>query len=294
VATAARTRRRYGQIAWVGIVALAALGAFWIAKRQAEGPNTAVAPPPVGLPHTPDYHSLLVDPTDPGRILLGTHVGIYESTNGGRSWTFAKLEGDDAMNLVQTSQSTIWLAGHNVFKRTTDGGATWQDVRPDGLPGLDIHGFAADPTDPSVLYAAVAGEGLYRSEDGGRTFEQVSEGVGPAVYGLAVTPRGRVLAADQRGVLASDDGGTKWTFLLEDGSVGLAVNPDDPDTILAGGRWLERSTNGGRTWQRVLDIEEGFGPIAWAPSDPDVAYTVGLDRKLYRSRDQGATWQAIG
>jgi photosystem II stability/assembly factor-like uncharacterized protein len=276
------------------VVALAASGAFWMAKQQAEGPNEAVEPPPVGLPHTPDYHSLLVDGADPNRVLLGTHVGIYESMDGGRRWTFAGLEGDDAMNLVAISESTIWVAGHGVLKRTTDAGAKWDDVRPDGLPGLDIHGFAADPRlqDGSVLYAAVAGEGLYRSEDGGKTFDEVSRGVGPAVYGLTVTAGGRVFAAEERGVFGSDDQGRTWRLVLEqEGMIGVTARPGEGDTILATGPGIFRSTDGGASWDKVQEIPEGAWPVAWAPSDPERAYVVGFDRKLYRSTDAGATWR---
>jgi photosystem II stability/assembly factor-like uncharacterized protein len=286
-------RRLYARIAWIGVVALAALGAFWVAKKQAEGPNEAVAPPPAGLPNTPDYHSLLVDATDPDRVLLGTHVGVYETMDGGRRWTFAGLEGDDAMNLVRTADGTLWLAGHSVLKKSPDGGAVWEDVPPDGLPGLDVHGFAVDPADDQVIYAAIAGEGLYRSGDGGVSFEEVSKGVGPAVYGLAVTPDGRVLAAEQRGVFASEDGGTTWQILLEESVVGLAVRPGDEQTILAVGNGIFRTGDGGRTWRKVQEISEGAWPVAWAPSDPERAYVVGFDRKLYRTDDAGASWQVV-
>jgi photosystem II stability/assembly factor-like uncharacterized protein len=287
-------RRLYARIAWIAVVGLAALGAFWVAKKQAEGPNEAVAPPPTGLPNTPDYHSLLVDASDPDRVLLGTHVGVYETMDGGRRWTFAGLEGEDAMNLVRTTDGTLWLAGHSVLKKSLDGGAVWEDVRPNGLPGLDVHGLAVDPADDQVVYAAIAGEGLYRSDDSGASFEQVSEGVGPAVYGLAVTPDGRVLAAEQRGVFASDDGGTTWKTLFEANVVGLAIQPGDGRTILTTGPGIYRSTDAGATWRKVQDISEGSWPVAWAPSDPERAYVVGFDRKLYSSDDAGATWRSVG
>jgi photosystem II stability/assembly factor-like uncharacterized protein len=267
-----------------------------VAKQQAEGPNEAVEPPPVGLPHTPDYHALLVDGADPNRLLLGTHVGIYESIDGGRRWTFAGLEGDDAMNVVAISESTIWVAGHGVLKRTTDAGASWDDVRPEGLPGLDVHGFAADPRfrDGSVLYAAVAGEGLYRSEDGGENFEEVSTGVGPAAYGLAVTAGGRLFAADEGGLHASDDDGRTWRVVLEESVIGVAARPGEGDTILVTGpTGILRSTDGGARWNNVQEIPDGAWPVAWAGSDPERAYVVGFDRKLYRSDDAGATWRAV-
>jgi photosystem II stability/assembly factor-like uncharacterized protein len=287
-------RRLYGRIAWVAIVALAAAGAFWVAKQQAEGPNEAVEPPPVGLPRTPDYHSLLVDANEPDRVLLGTHVGIYESIDGGRRWAFAGLEGDDAMNLVREPDGALWVAGHGVLKKSDDGGATWADKDPDGLPSKDVHGFAVDPDDPQTIYAAIAGEGLYRSNDGGVSFEEVSSGVGPAVYGLAVTPDGRLLAAQEGGLYASDDSGTTWNVPLEAVAVGVAVSPEDADTILVTtATGIVRSTDGGATWDEVQPIPDGAWPVTFAPSEPERAYVVGFDRQLYRSDDSGATWRVV-
>ena len=279
---------------WPAIVAAVAAGAFLIAKQQAQGPGEAVAPPPAGLPDTPDYHSLLVDPADPQRVVLGTHAGLYESTDGGRSWTTAELRGQDAMNLARTPAKTVWAAGHNVLTKSEDGGETWQDVRPDGLPGLDLHGFAADPGNANRLYAAVAGAGLFVSVNGGEAFDAVSTEVGPSVFGLAVTPEGRILAADPgRGLLASDDDGSTWRLAYEGSVAGVAVSPADPQTILATGPGILLSTDGGATWRQVQTIAAGAGPVAWAPSDPSVAYVVGFDRTLYRTDDGGETWHAV-
>jgi len=160
---------------------------------------------------------LLFAATHPERIVLGTHAGLYESADGGRTWQKGPLGGNDAMNLVRTPSGRIWAAGHNVLFASDGGGRTWAEVRPEGLPGLDLHGFAADPDDGERLYAAVAGEGLYRSVDGGRTFSLVSEEVGPNVFGLSVTSTGRILAADpSSGVYASDDGGRTWALVLNE------------------------------------------------------------------------------
>jgi len=283
-------------VTWVAIGVVAAFLGLWFAKRQAEAPAEQVAPPAAGLPHTPDYHSLLVSPTDPERLVLGTHAGLYESTDGGHTWQKGPLGGNDAMNLVRTPSRRVWAAGHNVLFVSDDGGRTWSEARPDGLPGLDLHGFAADPKDGDVLYAAVAGEGLYRSRDGGRTFSLVSEDVGPRVFGLAVTTSGRVLAADPTtGVLASDDGGRTWTLVLRGPTLGVAVSPARPRSVLATGSGIFLSTDGGSRWRRVLDVDGGAGPIAWAPSDPRVAYAIGGDQPtLFVTRDGGRAWQPVG
>jgi photosystem II stability/assembly factor-like uncharacterized protein len=276
------------------LVAGAAAGAFLLAKEQAQSGSEGPAAASGGLPDTPDYHSLVVARSDPGHILLGTHAGLYESTNGGQAWTKVALEGQDAMNLASSEGETVWTAGHEVFAKSRDGGVTWTDVRPDGLPSLDIHGFAVDPKDPGRLYAAVAGQGLYRSRDAGTSFELVSKEVGGGVMALAVTPDGRILAGDmQQGLLASEDGGKKWKVVLRAGLMGLAVNPDNPETVVATGPGILLSRDGGRNWDQVLALEQGAGPVAWSASEPNVAYVVGFDKVLYKTEDGGSTWRAI-
>jgi photosystem II stability/assembly factor-like uncharacterized protein len=287
----ARSRR---SLAWV-MVALLAAGAIVaavIVKSSSNDDKTAA--PAAGLPNTPDYHSLSVSPTDPNGILLGTHDGLYRSGDGGKTWSSQGLNGRDAMNLARTGVGTLWSAGHNVFVKSSDGGRTWVDVSPNGLPSLDLHGFAVDPRDPGRLYAAVAGQGLFRSDDGGRSFGPVSSEVGGAVMALAVTPSGAILTGDmQRGLLVSRDGGKSWRQTLNEGLMGLALNPSDPTRILAGGAGILLSTDGGRTWRQRLEIPGGAGPVAWAPSNPRIAYVVGFDRTLYRSSDGGETWSPV-
>jgi photosystem II stability/assembly factor-like uncharacterized protein len=280
----------------LGAVLLLAIfsgGAFMLGRDKAqsggEGPATASG----GLPDTPDYHSLLVAPSDANHVLLGTHAGSYESTDGGRNWQRVALEGQDAMNLARSQGETVWTAGHNVFAKSSDGGASWTDVRPDGLPSLDIHGFAVDLRD-QTLWAAVAGEGLYRSTNGGESFKLVSKDAGGAVMALAVTPAGRLLAGDMgQGLLTSDNDGKDWRVAAATQIMGLAVNPDDPDLVVAAGPGILVSTDGGGTWQTALEPPDGAGPVAWAPSDPKIAYVVGFDRTLYRTSDAGLSWVPV-
>jgi photosystem II stability/assembly factor-like uncharacterized protein len=272
----------------LGLVAVLALTVF-------NGGSSSSAKLSAGLPHTSDYQSLLVDPSDPRRLVLGTHTGLYGSSDGGRHWRFDALAGKDAMNLARPAGDTIWLAGHEVFEKSVDGGRTWADVRPSGLPGLDIHGFAVDPRDPKTLYAAIAGQGLYRSTDGGSSFSAVSREVGGNVMALGIFPSGRILAGDmQRGLLESSDAGASWTAILRAQLMGLAVNPRDPRRVLGGGAGVALSTDAGHSWRSVLDLPDRVGPVAWSQSNPRLAYAVGLNRTLYRSGDGGESWQPVG
>jgi photosystem II stability/assembly factor-like uncharacterized protein len=266
---------------------LLALATFVSRTRSGE----AVRPPAVGLPRTPDYHSLLVDDNDGRHLWLGTHVGLYESTDGGRSWRAAGLEGRDVMNLTRGRDGTLWATGHNVAATSRDEGRTWVDLRPRGLPSLDIHGFAVDPG--GRLYAAVANEGLFESDDDGATFELVSREVGPTVYGLAVRS-GEIFAGDaQKGLVKSNDGGRSWRRTLEAEITAIATSPEN--RLLATGQATYLSTDGGRRWREVAGVPAEAWPVAWSPRDANVAYVVTLlpDRHLYRSVDAGASWQPV-
>jgi photosystem II stability/assembly factor-like uncharacterized protein len=286
--------RRVGFFGWLLVGAVVALGAFLLAREQATGGGEAVDPPARGLPHTPDYHALFVFPDDPDHLLLGTHVGIYESTNGGVRWRFLGLEGKDAMHFARDTEGSIWAAGHNVLERSRDGGRTWEGIEPDGLPGLDIHGFAYDSAN-ETFYAAVAGEGLYRSDDGAASFRPVSERIGPSVYAVAVAD-GELYAADRETetVYRAASDGVDWVRSLEMHTAGLSSNgrPAPDVRLLAAGDAVQLSTGDG-SWREVFDLEEGAGPVAFAPGDPDVAYLVGFDRRIYRSADGGESWNAV-
>ena len=274
-------------------LALAAAAVVAVVATQRGGDDTPTPAAAAALPDTPDYHSLLVAPADANALLLGTHQGLYRSEDGGRTWSFEGLSGQDAMNLARPSSDVVWAAGHDVLTKSTDGGQTWQDVRPSGLPGLDVHGFAVDPRNAQTVYAAIAGQGLYRSTDGGRSFAALSTDVGGAVMALAVTRDGRILAGDmEQGLLVSRDG-RQWTQALREQLMGLAVNPKQPNVVLAAGAGVFRSTDGGRAWKQTFELADGAGPIAWAPSQPTVAYVVGFDRTLYKTTDAGASWRPV-
>jgi photosystem II stability/assembly factor-like uncharacterized protein len=281
------------------LIAVAALGIVGVVIAvvvfaTSGGSKKAGPASSAGLPNTLDYHSLLVSPSDPSQLFLGTHQGLYSSVDGGHTWAAAALGGQDAMNLVRARSSVVWAAGHEVLAKSADDGRTWADVHPAGLPSLDVHGFAVDPRDGETLYAAVAGQGLYRSDDGGASFKAVSKEVGPNVMGLAVARHRRILAGDLRlGLLVSRDGGKSWTPRLRAQLLGLAISPGNPKRILATGPGILLSQDGGRTWKQVLSLPKGAGPVAWVPSAPSTAYVVGFNRRLYRSSDGGETWSTV-
>jgi photosystem II stability/assembly factor-like uncharacterized protein len=72
-------------------------------------------------------------------VLLGTHDGVYESSDGGRTWKKTTLTGSDAMSLTAAPDSSVWASGNDVLAPSS--GETWATVFPRGFPSLDIHSF---------------------------------------------------------------------------------------------------------------------------------------------------------
>jgi photosystem II stability/assembly factor-like uncharacterized protein len=205
--------------------------------------------------------------------------------------------------------------------RSSDSGLTWTRAWPDditqamgalaiGSDGVLYAGTGeANPGGGSIVYG---GTGLYRSKDGGDTWENVGLATSGAFGRIAVDPSDpkRVFAAaagnlfapgGQRGLFLSEDGGDTWRPILlgknaTTGAVDIAIDPENPQNILAAmwdharvhshriyggvGSSVWRSTDGGATWTEATlphglpEEEIGRIGVAFAPSDPDRAYAV--------------------
>ena len=282
-----------GALALAGAVGLVACGGSDSAGGAAASSAGSLASV-IGDSHV---HSLIVDRGDPKRLWLGLHSGLYVSTDAGRTWGLADLEGDDSMNLATAAKGApLWVAGHEVLERSGDDGASWESVRPDGLPGLDLHGFAVRPGRPKEIVAAVAGQGLYGSSDGGTSFHLLSSRVGASVFGMALTADGTLFAADpSQGLLVSSDGGGTFRAVIQgQGVVSVAAVPRGPRLVLAAGQpGVIASRDGGARWESAF-TDAAVAAVAIDPSDPRHAYAVGADGRLYVTRDEARTWSAVG
>jgi photosystem II stability/assembly factor-like uncharacterized protein len=167
----------------------------------------------------------------------------------------------------------------------------WTANGPDGGGTTYIE---IDPRSPSTLYAGTSQAGVFRSTNGGRTWERrsnglpVNGGVGPLE--LAPSDPSRLYAVvGGAGFFTSNDGGATWRQLprLENWITQLVVDPSQPRTLYAAARGLIKSTDGGQTWSRLPVASDGA--IAVAPSAPNVLYTEVYGR-IWRSIDHGATW----
>ncbi len=231
---------------------------------------------------------------------------------------------------------TVWAGGVGgglwFTDDITDEDIEWTNVN-DFWANIAISAIAYDPTDTQVFYAgtgegwfngdAIQGGGVFKTEDGGETWNQLSATTGSSfqnIQDLLVHPTtGDVYAATREGGLQrSQDGGETWTQVLGAGNgasssraADLEISADG-ETIYAStgiftvgdlyasstgdaGDWEELSGNPGFPTTGYARIE-----IATAPSDADVVYAVthllsgNALGSIYRSDDAGATWRTAG
>lgn len=277
-------------------VALAALGGWWLFTSGDSPLVRAVAPgtSPLAAFRPPDVHALVVAPDDERTILFGSHAGMLFSRDGGATWSRVPGAEGDAMGIaVPPGSKTAYAAGHNVFFRSDDGGGTWRSARP-ALPGTDIHGFAASATSPGAFYAFVVGHGLFRTEDAGASWKLVGTAPGSTMSLACARSAGDdvLYASTMGGVERSRDGGRTWERVAE--LRDASVTTHGAIAYAVTGRSLFVSSDGGATWQR-REFRGGNGVlVAVAPSNTSLIYVVSDRLEVWRSPDAGMTWERVG
>ncbi len=291
---------------------------------------------------------LALDPSNPEVIWAGTgenvggrHVGygdgIYRSADGGKSWKNKGLKNSEHLSKIiihPNDPNTLWVAAQGplwskggergVFK-TTDGGASWKQVLGDqewtGATDLVI-----DPRHPDRLYAATwqrhrtiaayMGGGpntaIYRSEDGGESWEKLSSGLpkgNMGKIGLAISPQEpdvvyAAIELDRRsgGIFRSENRGAHWQKMSDEvaGGTGphyyqeLYASPHQFDKIMLMDVRLQVSDDGGKTFKPMhhRNVHVDNHAIAFRKSDPDYVL-LGNDGGLYESFDKMAHWQFV-
>ncbi len=265
--------------------------------------------------------------------LDGVHwreVGPYR---GGRAAAVAGIPQDRDTYYFGACGGGVW--------KTSDGGESWVNVS-DGTFGGSIGAVAVSAWDPNVVYAGGGettvrgnvshGDGIWRSEDAGKSWQHAGLGDSRHVSRIRIHPRDPLLVyvaalghlfgpGEERGVFRSGDGGATWEKILyvndTTGCADLAMDPTNPRILYAcfwelqrtpyslesggEGSSIWKSTDGGDTWTELSDnpgLPEGvtgISGIAVSNSDPQNIYAIieAAGGGVFRSRDGGDTWSKV-
>ena len=232
-------------------------------------------------------------------------AGVFVSTDGGVNWTQRSAVVNRRITRVlvsQTDADRVYVAGQSGFEMSTDAGVTWTTLRTG-----QISDAAIDPNDANTLYVCVHNDRIYKTTDGGTTWTPLNAGPtggGANWLRIAIGDSGasgsNFLVVKSVGTVSkSTDSGTTWTTIAGSHGSGwtgwcdlIAVAPDDENVFIAGGVWLDRTTNGGTTWLAPSPSHADQQSLVFAPSNPNIVYA-SSDGGVDRSTDKGATWKKM-
>ncbi len=299
-----------------------------------------------GFFNTSAVGALAVSVSDPNVIYVGTGEacirgnvshgdGIYRSTDAGRTWQHLGLENTRHIGKIQIHPQNpdhVYVAafGHawgpsedrGVY-RTTDGGKNWELVLHKSATA-GSHDVSLDPTNPRILYASIwqaqryphklesGGDecGLWRSFDGGDTWEEISRnpGLPQGMYGktgIVASPAkpGRVytvIEAEDGAVFRSDDYGDHWVRGSEEPLLRtrpwyymhITADPVDADTVYVQDYGIWRSIDAGKTFT-AMPSPHGDEHALWIDPADNRRMIKGDDGGAAVSFDAGGTWSTI-
>lgn len=291
-----------------------------------------------------------IDPFQPNRHYIAyTDIGYARSEDAGQSWywqhgrplrnttyelafdpevpgriwaAFADLHDIPNMNVI--SGRHYWPQAGGGVGVSEDFGVTWRDSSQ-GLPDKPVTSVVLDPRSPKearTLYTSVFEAGVYRSTDGGRTWEKRSEGLGEngnlrlcrlilhrdgTLFGLVTAQtRGAVQGPAGAGLYRSRDRGATWEHISRslplDWPKDFDVDPADSKVIYLGAAdlyqadgGLYQTSDGGQTWRLLTRKGPGHFGATVHPRRPGWVYLTMCEGArgpaLWLSKDRGETWQ---
>jgi photosystem II stability/assembly factor-like uncharacterized protein len=255
---------------------------------------------------------------------------IGPANMGGRIADVEGVPGDPNIVYVASASGGLW--------KTTNGGVTWKPIF-ERQGTISIGDIALAPSNPDVVWVGTGesnvrnsvsfGDGVYKSTDGGKTWQHMGLTETEHVSAIVINPQNPDIVYigalghafgpnEERGVFMTTDGGKTWAKTLyidnQHGVADLEIDPTNPNILYAGMWSFERkpwthhsgsekggvfkSIDGGRTWNKLTNgLPKLMGRIGVrvAPSNPNVVYVIveAKEGTLYRSDDRGETFKLV-
>jgi len=200
-----------------------------------------------------------VDPRNGSNIFISSAYGIYGSTDEGTTWKHVYRGFVSSVRVDHSNSSHLYSSTEDGVIESTDGGNTWKET---SLSVKRIRNMRQHPTNANIIFAATENNGIYRSDNAGRTWLKVEAGVDHATF---------------------------YT---------IAFDPSNPNLVYAGGfaTGIYRSTDGGRSWKRSFQglLVDHIHSIVVDPTKSGRVYAATIGDGVYRSDDGGITWRNVG
>ena len=264
---------------------------------------------------------------DSAVLYAGTNSGVFKSTDGGGSFSVS-FAGSGATALVTAlaidpgAPSTIYagtLGGGGVLK-STDDGASWSPISdglPSGEPFLTAPGISSirtlvvDPSTMTTVYAGTQGTGLFKSTNGGGSWNDANSGlidssasrfdITITSFAIDPTTTTTAYAGTDAGVFKSLDAGGSWfasnSGLTNTSVIALTMHPRAPSVLYVGtnGGGVFRSSDGGTIWAASNSgltsyPENTIHALAIAPETSSTVHAGTLGAGVVTSTNGGADW----
>ena len=292
--------------------------------------------------------TIAIDQNHPDTVWVGTGevwvrnsvsigTGIYRTKNGGEKWEFMGLPKSEHIGriIIDPSNPDIIYAAvlgalwgdseeRGVYK-TTDGGKSWTRLLYVN-PSTGCADMVMDPENPSLLFASMwdfrrqaytfrsggPGSGLYKSTDGGITWNKIQNGLPTGTLGRIALAISQVkphylyalIEAEKSALYRSSDLGSSWEKMSDQVMMGdrpfyfslLVTDPKEPERIYKPGTSLWVSSNGGKLFQSPSvnggKYHSDTHSLWISPVDNRLLY-LGTDGGVYISADKGNTWRFV-
>ena len=277
-------------------------------------------------PEGGNVYCVVADPSHPATIYAGTGQGVYKSTDGGATWKASGagmptahvqtiiIDPTAANTLYAGTLTPVGAPSLGIFK-STDGAATWSPIN-NGLidpissfSPVDVAALAFDPKNSKTLLAGTISSEIYKSTDGGATWQAKTNGgfdLDLQVSSFQFNPAApaTVYAASNNGLLQSTNGGEDWAFYGDSGTpfFAIAIDTTNPSVIYGGdntGFGILKSTDGGNHWVQMnngLSMSQGSWPfintLAVDPTNHSIVYAGAFGGGVFVSNNGAASWSS--